>query len=275
MNFLKRFYVLPYLAVLFVVFMYSLYQVILLGDRPMIFLLVATAPMLFFMLALVVFDKPRTKNHLIHELVSGVVVSLAALYYVNWQIAAVCFVLGVLGVAAYDFWYSALDRQLDVLQSGKQLPAISFWEDDHQLSFEQLVEKPAVWLFVRGNWCPLCVAQVKELADSYKKIAHSGAEVFVISAQSQKEIRKMASSLSVPIRFLQDKDLASSKKLGVVHEGGLPVGMLGYEEDTIMPTVLITQAGGEIYYSDQTSNYRVRPEPEALLAEIGKMINNK
>ena len=274
MNFLKRYYVLPYLAVLFVVFLYSLYQVFLEGHRPSVFLLVSVCPMLFFMLSLAVFSKARTKRHLYHELIAGLVVSIAAFYYVDWKMALSCFVLSVIGVALYDFWYSPLNRDsAQALGQGQQLSEVSFIEEEEKKDISQLTIKPAIWLFVRGNWCPLCVAQVKELADVYQKISKLGADVFIVSAQSQQEVSKMAKSLSVPMRFLFDDGLTAVKSLGLLHEGGTPSGMIGYEQDTIMPTVLITKPGGEIYYSDLTSNYRVRPEPEELLKALEEMLN--
>jgi hypothetical protein len=33
-----------------------------------------------------------------------------------------------------------------------------------------------------------------------------------------------------------------------------------------MPTVVVTNASGTIVFSDQTDNYRVRPEPDVFLA---------
>ena len=41
---------------------------------------------------------------------------------------------------------------------------------------------------------------------------------------------------------------------------------LGYEADTVLPTAVVTDASGRILLSDQTDNYRVRPEPETFLA---------
>ena len=35
---------------------------------------------------------------------------------------------------------------------------------------------------------------------------------------------------------------------------------------TVMPTVVVTDANGTIVFSDQTDNYRVRPEPDVFLA---------
>ncbi len=46
--------------------------------------------------------------------------------------------------------------------------------------------------------------------------------------------------------------------------------LLGYESDTVLPTVILTNASGHIFFSDQTDNYRARPEPgdfEAILKE--------
>ena len=45
---------------------------------------------------------------------------------------------------------------------------------------------------------------------------------------------------------------------------------LGYDSDTVQPTVLITAAGGNLLFADQTDNYRVRPEPDVFLAELDR-----
>lgn len=60
------------------------------------------------------------------------------------------------------------------------------------------------------------------------------------------------------------------RKLGILHENGLPLGfeVLGYEKDTVLPTLLITDAKGKIIYSDQTDNYRVRLEPDTFLSAV-------
>jgi hypothetical protein len=40
---------------------------------------------------------------------------------------------------------------------------------------------------------------------------------------------------------------------------------LGYDSETVLPTVIITDAGGKVLWSHQTDNYRVRPEPSLYL----------
>ena len=58
-----------------------------------------------------------------------------------------------------------------------------------------------------------------------------------------------------------------AEKLGIKAQAGLPVGLeaLGYVSDTVMPTVVITDASGVILFADLTDNYRVRPEPDVFL----------
>ena len=41
--------------------------------------------------------------------------------------------------------------------------------------------------------------------------------------------------------------------------------MLGYDSDTVMPTVIITGKDGKIVWTHETDNYRVRPEPDTFL----------
>ena len=44
--------------------------------------------------------------------------------------------------------------------------------------------------------------------------------------------------------------------------------VLGYDSETVLPTVIITEAGGRILWADETDNYRVRPEPDVYLRII-------
>ncbi|NJN00349.1 MAG: redoxin domain-containing protein, partial [Aquincola sp.] len=42
-------------------------------------------------------------------------------------------------------------------------------------------QKPAVLVFYRGNWCPLCVAQLRELASRQEDLTALGAKVILVS----------------------------------------------------------------------------------------------
>jgi len=71
----------------------------------------------------------------------------------------------------------------------------------------------------------------------------------------------------VPFEFLSDPECQAAKVLGIMHESGLPAGMqmFGYDSDTVLPTMLVTNRAGELVWKDETDNYRVRPEPQTLI----------
>jgi hypothetical protein len=58
-----------------------------------------------------------------------------------------------------------------------------------------------------------------------------------------------------------------ARQLGIVNPDGTPagLGLMGYESETVMPAVLLTNAAGELVYIDMTDSYRVRPEPDQFL----------
>jgi hypothetical protein len=44
--------------------------------------------------------------------------------------------------------------------------------------------------------------------------------------------------------------------------------VLGYDSETVLPTVIITAVGGRILWAHETDNYRVRPDPDVYLAVL-------
>lgn len=177
---------------------------------------------------------------------------------------------GVATTLLYVFWYSRLGREdSPALAAGARLPALTFEDADGEtVTSEALLGKgPLLLMFYRGNWCPLCNAQIKELAARYRELEERGVTVAFISPQSHENTRSIAERFDVPARFLVDVEHRAAEALGIRHDGGLPAGMevLGYEKDTVYPTVVITDAEGTILWADQTDNYRVRPEPDVFL----------
>jgi len=151
---------------------------------------------------------------------------------------------------------------------GEKLPVFQLKTlENENFSSEQF--KGSAWLliFYRGNWCPLCMTQIGEVAARYIDLDRFGVKVALISPQPEVKTKELASRFKVPMKFFVDADFKASTKLKLVHDHGVPFGLnwLGHGEDTVLPTVLMINKHGRIVYSDQTSNYRVRPEPEQFL----------
>lgn len=183
-------------------------------------------------------------------------------------------ILSMAGTLVYLYWYSILKRSAaDGLRIGETFPTLNLADETGQpMDIQSLFGVPLLLVFYRGNWCPLCMAQVRELADQCREFQQRGVTVILISPQPQNKSVKLAKRLGTPFRFLVDPGGQAARKLGIGHIGGLPLGLqvFGYNTDTVLPTVIVTDKNGKIVFVDKTENYRMRPELEDLLEAMPK-----
>lgn len=229
-------------------------------------------PNLYFFVWLYMGRAARTSRNM-HLIVAGNLLGYAmVLTDVNMQVQPAPLVWGTLlffSSLAYIFWYSDLGkRNNELLKVGEKLPPFELKTLDGQVfKSSSLNGHPCLLIFYRGNWCPLCMAQIREVVEHYLELDRLGVKVAFISSQPEKQTKVLAEKFEVPFQFLIDENLTTARKLNLVAKNGLPYGLqlLGYDPDVILPTVLMLNKHGRIIYSDQTSNYRVRPEPGQFL----------
>lgn len=236
-------------------------------------LLAAGAP-LTFLAWLYLAGRARTERHpLLVSVIGGL--GLAVTMAANWRFGAssgnahlwagTCLIAWL----SYLRWYSVFpQRNSKSLVPGEVLPEFSLTSlQGETVSSTSFRGGSHVLLFFRGNWCPLCSAQIAELAGQYRQLQELGTEVVLISSQPQNHTLRLARKFDVPLIFFQDINNAAARELGILASFGTPMGlqMLGYSTDCAMPTVIITDGAGQILFADQTDNYRVRPEPEMFL----------
>jgi len=272
MGALKRYFPIPYLILASVAIGHIITHLVRAPEAGLAWVgaLVAVAPLAVFMSSLVLFQRARTSRNqypLLALALVGTVVS-----FVGFESPASWYALflGLIGTFAYVFWYSILDRPVQsVLSVGAKLPEFELFDDEGN-PVTATAGKHGLYMFIRGNWCPLCMAQVKEIAAQYRELEARGVEVFLISRQPAANTRALAKRFDAPIRFCVDEDGRLARQLGIEHLGGLPFLMepLGYDADSVLPTVLITDPSRRIIFADLTDIYRVRPELSAFLAAL-------
>lgn len=276
MNKIKSLFIGIFPMVVMAIAVYAAYQLIVAGlNFVWLGALLVTLPIvLFFSRAMIFKDMARTTAHfpLITSLaIIGMAIAVYGFAQSDYadRVAIVLAGIGFILFIAYNFWYSSLDReQKTALQVGQQLPEFDVIDTDGQTINSSVFKgSPAIIMFFRGNWCPLCMAQIKEIAGKYKEISKSGATVALIAPQPEKNTQALANKFDVPFMFLTDVGNRAAQALGIVMKNGLPAGMelLGYDSDTVLPTVIITDADAKIIYSDLTTNYRIRPEPDDFI----------
>jgi len=234
--------------------------------------LVSLFPLTFFMVLLALKPVARTSRSLnvftILVLVGLVLISTefyqgnTSVYYLAVGISSLA--LWVL----YVYWYSNFPASRSDIKVGNYLPELTFTGNDGELvSSTDFLGKKVLYMFYRGNWCPLCMAQIKEISTQYQELEKRGVEVLLISPQPVSHSVALAKKMKVNFKFLTDVNNAMARELKIDLDHGLPLGMevFGYKSETVLPTVIITDEEGKIIFLDQTDNYRVRPEPETFL----------
>lgn len=283
MDVFKRYFPLPWVALLTLAFLHSVIAIL----NPAIAALawigsaIATLVPVLFMTGIMLSGKgraaPRFSWHWLPVLLGITLIVIAHVYSPAsaWPLLYGLVLAGG-GMLAYDFWYSRLGRGEAAIGEGDRFPTLPFLDAKGEPVFsDDWQGQKSLILFYRGNWCPLCVAQVKELAQRYQSIADKGYRIVCISPQSQQQTAAIAERFSVPILFLSDPQAQAAESLGIRHDAGVPVGMTGYDADTVFPSIFVLDEQGTVLKTFLNDNYRDRPDPDALLQTLEQLSATK
>ena len=272
----KSLFIFPAVAVTAILFVISMLAALMGGNQATAWLgaAIASAPLPVIAIYLMYGGVERTSDNMPFMLLIGSAGAMVAAWEQfiegtsGWWPTATALASALL-LMLYIFWYSRFGRfdSAQLLVGGK-LPAFSGTTvDGEPFDSGSLVGAPAVLLFYRGNWCPLCMAQIKEMANRYRDLEALGIRTVLISPQPEELTRKLKAQYDVPFTHVVDDGNAIAEFLGIAVRNGVPFGIPGgYGPDTVLPTLVVCNEKGTILFSDQTDNYRVRPEPDVFLA---------
>ena len=161
----------------------------------------------------------------------------------------------------------------DALKPGRRLPEFTaVGEDGRTLSSRDLAGKPAVILFVRGNWCPFCSRQVANLTPHYLRINELGARLILVTPKPLETTKRVAEFFSVEFEFWLDENLASARQLGLLLTEGVPTSSLDeYGKDTLWPASFVTDAEGIIRLASISRIIADRPDPRKFVTALESM----
>jgi peroxiredoxin len=84
--------------------------------------------------------------------------------------------------------------------------------------------------------------------------------VLAISPDSNERSQELAKRLQVNYRFLADRDLAVTRRLGLVHAGSGPDG-----GDVPKPATVVVDRAGVVRWAAFADNVQGRPDPRVVL----------
>ena len=99
------------------------------------------------------------------------------------------------------------------LKVGETAPAFRGQDaDGHPVELKQLLKKgPVVLYFYRGQWCPFCNRQLGQLQDSLQTLTSKGAQIVVVTPETQANIDKTVEKTKFSLPIVHDQDLAIMK----------------------------------------------------------------
>lgn len=142
---------------------------------------------------------------------------------------------------------------------------------------------PVVVLFYRGNWCPYCNKQLKELQDSLQYLSAKGASVVAITPEALEGVEKTVEKTGATFPIIYDKDIRISKAYNVSYEVDtatinqyktkwdvdfLKINQQKEKAYLPVPAVYIIDRSGVITYRFFETNITKRPSVQELLANL-------
>ncbi len=275
---LKSLFISLFCSYLVVAFLYSLVRHVQTGGYSELFSAFSHLLGAAFFTSLFVMKTARTSIYLPGWSLPIFVAGTLTLYFSVLESNHAGLVLTLIvwsGWLLYLLWYSSFGKSgKRLLTLATPLPGFTLVDSTGEsFSNKDLSGQYTLLMFFRGNWCPLCMAQVREVAEQYRTLVELGVQVCLISPQPEANTQKLSLQFDVPFTFLMDERLQTAEAFGITVKNGTPTGLevLGYDSDTVRPTVLITDKEGKLVYSDITNNYRVRPEPEAFISILKEL----
>ncbi len=100
-----------------------------------------------------------------------------------------------------------------VLKVGTTAPAFKAKDGQgRDVELKSLLKKgPVVLYFYRGQWCPYCNKQLSQLQDSLQMLTAKGAQVVVVSPETQDNIDQTVSKTKASFAIIHDRNFAIMK----------------------------------------------------------------
>ena len=141
--------------------------------------------------------------------------------------------------------------------------------------------KAVVLFFYRGQWCPYCNKQIKNLQDSLQLLTNKGAYVLGVTPETAENIAKTIDKTHASFSIVEDKGYKIMKdyQVNYVVEDAMVAKLKKYGEDLELnngntdhvlpvPATYVIDRSGKIVFVHFDKNYTKRASVSSLLAAV-------
>ena len=148
-------------------------------------------------------------------------------------------------------------------------------------SQDMLALGPLVIKFFRGRWCPYCVTELEAWRDLYPQLRELGALLTAIGPQTARQNDFMVDQHRLRFPVLSDPGCEIAEKFGLAYT--VPEYLRDYYQSILinipfvngdsswrlpLPATFVIGRDGRILFSEAHADFRVRPDPQEVLAAL-------
>ena len=185
--------------------------------------------------------------------------------------------------AIAELFSTGIEQQ--ILPVGSIAPQFSLPDSTGRMvdSADLLALGPVVVNFFRGRWCPYCLTELEAWHKLYPELRKRGALLAAISPQTVHQNDLLLQQHPFPFPVLSDPGLAVAKRFRIVysvpayhqkHYRSILVNIPFINDDPswrlLLPATYLLRSDGSIAFAQAHADFRVRPEPEELLAVLDR-----
>jgi len=168
------------------------------------------------------------------------------------------------------------------LKPGDSLPDVPVKTvENRSVPLKQLVAgKPTVLIFYRGGWCPFCTKHLSGLAEIQDDLKAAGFQMLAISMDQPSKLKETPNYDQLDYLLLSDSDATAAEAFGLVftvpddlvtkYKNNYKIDLEAASGQTHHklphPAVFIVSADGTIQFAYVNEDYKVRLEPNKILA---------
>jgi peroxiredoxin len=171
-------------------------------------------------------------------------------------------------------------RAENILPVGAKVPEFQLQDhEDKSISSSDLLARGRVVLcFIRGRWCPFCVAQMEAMNLILPGIERAGATLAAVSPQTMQQSFFMRDQHKLRFPLFSDAGNKVARQFGVTYRVpdeqqsvyqrafvNLPFVNGDKSWELPIPATYIIDRDGNVLYASANEDYAERPEPEDIV----------
>lgn len=121
-------------------------------------------------------------------------------------------------------------------------------------------KSPVMLLFYRGDWCPFCISQLKDLQNLLPTLEEHGVQLIAISPDTVATTENTARRFGQNYIFLSDTNRSLIDRLGIRNQSNLP-----------HPAIFIVDQEGLLRWYYANSDYKTRPTSSQMKTVLEKL----